>query len=416
MDIRIAQKKPHRLKRYLLLVSVGLVSIFAGYYLWYLGQADLGIDANTLVLDEVKRGKFTVSVQGSGVLVPDNIEWLSASVEGTLVKRAVKPGHPVKKGDLIVELGNPRLLQQLAEAQWELAALEAELAAASVTRESTLQQQKSTLLNAQLDYENSLLEFNARAELIKKGAVSQLDYNRTRLAVNQFKQRLQSHRDQLKKMQEALVAQNNAQDARLNQTRKRVEIIQQQVDDLQVKATMDSIVLELPLASGQRVMMGDNIAKLAQQDSLIAELQVPELQIRAVALGQRVIIDTRNNKIEGRVARVDPAVINGRVQVDVAFSDKLPDDARPDLSVDGEIKIAEIADTLYVNRPLFVQSQSDTLLFRLSADGKFFERVTVRLGQGSVNHIEIINGLAPGDNIIISDSTRFGSYAKLRVN
>ncbi|MCE3251594.1 MAG: HlyD family efflux transporter periplasmic adaptor subunit [Cellvibrio sp.] len=416
MDIRIAQKKPHRLKQYLLLVSVGLVSIFASYYLWYLGQADLGIDADTLVLDEVKRGKFTVSVQGSGVLVPDNIEWLSASVEGTLVKRAVKPGHPVKKGDLIVELGNPRLLQQLAEAQWELAALEAELAAASVTRESTLQQQKSTLLNAQLDYENSLLEFNARAELIKKGAVSQLDYNRTRLAVNQFKQRLQSHRDQLKKMQEALVAQNNAQDARLNQTRKRVEIIQQQVDDLQVKATMDSIVLELPLASGQRVMMGDNIAKLAQQDSLIAELHVPELQIRAVALGQRVIIDTRNNKIEGRVARVDPAVINGRVQVDVAFSDKLPDDARPDLSVDGEIKITEIADTLYVNRPLFVQSQSDTLLFRLSADGKFFERVTVRLGQGSVNHIEIINGLAPGDNIIISDSTRFGSYAKLRVN
>ena len=416
MDIRIAQKHTHLPKRYLLLVSVGLVSIFATYYLWYLGQADLGIDANTLVLDEVKRGKFTVSVQGSGVLVPDHIEWLSASVEGTLVKRAVKPGHPVKKGDLIVELGNPRLLQQLAEAQWELAALEAELAAASVTRESTLQQQKSTLLNAQLDYENSLLEFNARAELIKKGAVSQLDYNRTRLAVNQFKQRLQSHRDQLKKMREALVAQNNAQDARLNQTRKRVEIIQQQVDDLQVKATMDAIVLELPLASGQRVMMGDNIAKLAQQDSLIAELQVPELQIRAVALGQRVVIDTRNNKIEGWVARVDPAVINGRVQVDVAFSDKLPDDARPDLSVDGEIKITEIADTLYVNRPLFVQSQSDTLLFKLSEDGKFFERVTVRLGQGSVNHIEIINGLAPGDNIIISDSTRFGSYAKLRVN
>ena len=102
MDIRIAQKKPHRLKQYLLLVSVGLVSIFASYYLWYLGQADLGIDADTLVLDEVKRGKFTVSVQGSGVLVPDHIEWISASVEGTLVKRAVKPGHPVKKGDLIV--------------------------------------------------------------------------------------------------------------------------------------------------------------------------------------------------------------------------------------------------------------------------------------------------------------------------
>lgn len=416
MDISIERQKPRLLKRYLLLVLAALVSVCATYYLWYLGQADLSIDANTLVFDQVKRGKFTVSVRGSGVLVPDNIEWLSASVEGTLVKRAVKPGHPVKKGDLIVELSNPRLHQQLAEAQWELAAMEAELAAADVALESTLQQQTSNLLNAQLDYENSLLEFNARADLIKTGAVSRLDYDRTRLAMDQFKQRLQTHKEQLTKMEESLVAQRNAHKARLNQHKQRVAIIQQQVDDLRVEASMDSIVLELPLVSGQRVMMGDNIAKLAQQDSLIAELQIPELNIREVALGQRVIIDTRNNKIEGQVARVDPAVINGSVQVDVEFFEALPNDARPDLSVDGEIKITEITDTLYVARPLFSQSQSDTMLFKLSDDGHFFERVAVRLGQGSVNHIEIIEGLAPGDNIIISDPTRFESYNKLRIN
>jgi HlyD family secretion protein len=293
---------------------------------------------------------------------------------------------------------------------------EAELAAADVALESTLQQQKSNLLNAQLDYENSLLEFNARADLIKTGAVSRLDYDRTRLAMDQFKQRLQTHKEQLRKMEESLVARRNAHKARLNQHKQRVAIIQQQVNDLRVEASMDSIVLELPLVSGQRVMMGDNIAKLAQQDSLIAELQIPELNIREVALGQRVIIDTRNNKIEGQVARVDPAVINGSVQVDVEFFEALPNDARPDLSVDGEIKITEIIDTLYVARPLFSQSQSDTVLFKLSDGGHFFERVAVRLGQGSVNHIEIIDGLVPGDNIIISDPTRFESYNKLRIN
>src|SRR5688572_13489231 len=127
MDVSIERKKPRLRKRNFLLVLAALVIISATYYLWYLGQADMGVDANTLVFDEVKRGKFTVSVRGTGVLVPDNIEWLSASVEGTVVKRAVKPGHSVKKGDLIVELNNPRLNQQLAEAQWELAALEAEL-------------------------------------------------------------------------------------------------------------------------------------------------------------------------------------------------------------------------------------------------------------------------------------------------
>lgn len=416
MDVSIERKKPRLLKRNLLLVLAALVVISAAYYLWYLAQADMSVDANTLVFDQVKRGKFTVSVRGTGVLVPDNIEWLSASVEGTLVKRVVKPGHSVKKGDLIVELHNPRLLQQLAEAQWELTALEAELTAADVALASSLQQQKSNLLNAQLDFETSQLEFTARADLMKTGAVSRLDYNRTRLAMDQAQQRLQTHQQQLNKMEESLIAQRAAHNARLNQHKQSVAIIQQQVNDLRVAASMDSVVLELPLVSGQRVMMGDNIAKLAQQDSLIAELQIPELHIRAVALGQRVVIDTRNNKIEGHVARVDPAVINGTVQVDVIFDEALPDDARPDLSVDGEIKITEIADTLYVARPLFAQSQSETLLYKLSDDGHFFERVAVRLGQGSANQIEIIEGLLPGDNIIISDPTRFSSYEKLRIN
>lgn len=416
MDIKIEQKKPHLSKRLLLIVLAVLVSSFASYYLWYLAQADLTLDANTLVFDEVKRGKFTVSVRGSGLLVPDTIEWLSASVEGTVVKGAVKAGHRVKEGDLIVELNNPRLMQQLAEAQWELVALEAELAAADVVLASSLQQQKSNLLNAQLDYETSQLEFNARADLMKTGAVSRLDYNRTRLVMDQCQQRLQTHQQQLNKMAESLTAQRNAHKARLSQHRQRVAIIQQQVNDLRVVASMDSIVLELPLVSGQRVVMGDKLAKLAQQNSLIAELQIPELTIREVAPGQRVIIDTRNNKIEGQVARVDPAVINGNVQVDVVFNEKLPADARPDLSVEGEIKITEIADTLYVARPLFVQNESDTMLFKLTADGHFFERVAVRLGQGSANYIEIIEGLTAGDNIIVSDPTRFDSYNKVRIN
>jgi multidrug resistance efflux pump len=416
MDVSIERKKPHRLKRNLLIALAALLVANAAYFLWYLGQADISVDADTLVFDEVKRGKFTVSVRGAGVLVPDNVEWLSANVEGTLVKRAVKPGHSVKKGDLIVELSNPRLLQQLAEAQWELAAMEAELTAADVALASSLQQQKSNLLNAQLDVETSQLEFTARADLIKTGAVSRLDYNRTRLAMNQAQQRLQTHQQQLNQMEESFIAQRNAHKARLNQHKQRVAIIQQQVNDLRIEASMDSLVLELPLVSGQRVMMGDTIAKLAQQNSLIAELQIPELHIREVVAGQRVIIDTRNNKIEGQVARVDPAVINGNVQVDVQLNDPLPDDARADLSVDGEIKITEIADTLFVARPVFVQSQSDAVLFKLSADGNFFERVSVRLGQGSANHIEIIGGLMAGDSIIISDPTRFSSYDKLRIN
>src|SRR5690606_20555202 len=134
------------------------------------------------------------------------------------------------------------------------------------------------------------------------------------------------------------------------------------------------------------------------------------------AIGQRVIVDTRNNKIEGIVTRIDPAVINGNVQVDVAFSESLPDDARPDLSIDGEIRVAERADTLFVSRPLFAQSRSQAIFFKLTADGKFSERAAVSVGQGSTNHIEILDGLRAGDRIVTSDPTRFESYNKFRIN
>ena len=146
---------------------------------------------------------------------------------------------------------------------------------------------------------------------------------------------------------------------------KKLERAQQQVENLKIVASIDSVVQEVAVEPGQRISMGGNIAKLAQQDSLIAEINIPELEIRNVAIGQTVIIDTRNNKVTGRVSRIDPAVVNGNVQVDVEFISQLPLDARPDLAVEGEIKISEISDTLFVNRPLFAQSQSETAVYIL---------------------------------------------------
>lgn len=416
MDIARSKKKTPNIKRYVILVLLTLPIIFAVKYLWFLGQADFSIDKNTMVFGEVKRGNFTVSVRGTGLLVPDNVQWLSASVDGKVERLVVKAGNVVKQGDLIIELSNPQLVQQLSEARWELEAMEAETKAAKIAQESDLLAQETTVLNAKLDYESSALQFQAESTLLETGTVSKLTHEKTELETDQFQQRWIISQQQYRKMEQNLVAQNNARAARLSKTRKVLERIQQQVDDLQVKATINSVVLEVPLEPGQRTITGSNIAKLAQQDSLIAELQVPEIQIRDVAVGQKVIIDTRNNKMEGKVARVDPAVINGNVQVDVVFIGSLPDDARPDLSIDGEIIITEIADTLYVERPLFAQSRSRSVFYKLTEDGDFAEQVEVKVGYGSVNQIQVMEGLSVGDKVITSDPSRWESYQKIRLN
>lgn len=418
MDILRTKAKKSKIKKYLPWVLVLVITAVVINYLRFLGEADFTVDGNTIVYDQVKRGEFSVSVRGSGLLIPDNIAWLSANVEARVERVVVKAGTLVKKGDLIVELSNPKLEQLLEETQWELEARVAEAKADAVEKEAALLTQKAIMLDAKLNYESSKLRQEAHNELLQtsQGSISKIDYEQTLLATTQFKQRWKIQQEVFSTMEENLQVQKEARVARLNKMRKELERAQQQVNSLKIYATIDSVVQEVPVEPGQRISMGGNIARLAQQDSLIAELQVPELQIGNVAIGQRVIIDTRNNKVAGIVSRVDPAVVNGNVQVDVTFIDPLPLDARPDLAVDGEITITEITDTFFVNRPLFAQSQSYSSLYKLSEDGQFAERVKVKLGQGSVNQIQVIEGVAVGEKIIISDSSRWDSYQKIRIN
>lgn len=420
MQINVTENKPNKKKfnnkKILMILAAAIPVLFLINYVWVMGQADFSINRSSLTIGEVKRGNYTVSVRGTGLLVPDKIHWLAAMTDATVVRVVLKAGNIVKEGDLIVEMTNPQLIQQLAEEKWELEAMSSELEAARVDQETQLLEMKSNLLNLKLAYEHAVNEYKAHEELIQTNAVSKLDYQRSKVEMDQTLQRWESAKEEFQKSQENLKVQNIARSARLNKTKNSVERIQQQVDALMVIATMDGTIQEVPLDPGQRVRMGDNIAKLSQRDSLIAELQVPEIQIRDVAIGQHVTIDTRNSKIEGIVSRIDPAVINGNVQVDVAFTQELPDDARPDLSVDGEIKITEIEDALYVERPLFAQSRSQSSLYRLTDGGEFAERVEVQLGYGSVSEIQVLDGLQVGDRVVISDPTRFESYNKFRIN
>lgn len=418
MDIAVNKQKKTLFKKIWPIAIVVTIIAIAIKSSAFLLQADFVIDNDTLVYGEVKQGQFSISVRGAGLLVPDKIKWLAASVDGHVERVVVKPGKAVQKGELIIELSNPRLNQLQEESKWELEAMIAESKASQAEQKSGLLFQKARMLDAKLSYKSSQLRLDAQQELFnnKTGAVSKIDYEKTKLETQQFKQRWQIQEEVLRSMTDNIVVQDNARKSRINKMQKTLERAEQQVKDLMIYASLDSVVQDVAVEPGQRVNMGSNLAKLAQQDSLIAELQVAELLIGEVKLGQQVTIDTRNNKVNGVVSRVDPAVVNGNVQVDVTFTEQLPTDARPDLSVDGEIKITDIADTLYVSRPIFSQRQSNSTLYKLSSDGNIAQRTQVQLGKGSSNQIQVIEGLSVGDRIIISDSSSWQTYQKIRIN
>src|SRR5204863_8408322 len=172
---------------------------------------------------------------------------------------------------------------------------------------------------------------------------------------------------------------------------------------------------EVPVQVGQRVTPGANLARVAQPEMLKAELRVPETQAKDIQIGQPASIDTHNGVVAGTVMRVDPAVQNGTVTVDVKLTGELPKGARPDLSVDGTIDLERLDNVLFVGRPAFGQENSTISLFKLGPDGQGASRVPVKVGRASVNSIQVIEGLHEGDTVILSDMSRWDNTDRIRL-
>jgi HlyD family secretion protein len=211
-------------------------------------------------------------------------------------------------------------------------------------------------------------------------------------------------------------AQMSSQQAHVDQAKSAYERLVEQVDSLKVRSGYAGVLQQMLVEPGQRINVGANIASVARPDDLQAELQIPETQARDVQIGQKVSVDTRNGLVEGQVERIDPSVQGGTVQVDVELTGKLPRGARPDLSVDGTIEIERLTDVVYVGRPALGQPNTTISLFKLVEGGEYAVRVPVQLGATSVNSVEIMKGLEPGDRVILSDTSAWGDYERIRID
>jgi hypothetical protein len=175
------------------------------------------------------------------------------------------------------------------------------------------------------------------------------------------------------------------------------------------------VLQELPVEVGQWVASGATLGKVVQPGRLKAVLRIPETQAKDVVIGQPASVDTRNGIVRARVVRIDPAVQNGTVSVDLALEGPLPKGARPDLSVDGTIDIERLDNVMYIGRPAYGQAESTVGLFRLDPDGAEATRLNVRLGRSSASTIEVRQGLKPGDVVILSDMSAWDTAERVRL-
>jgi HlyD family secretion protein len=257
--------------------------------------------------------------------------------------------------------------------------------------------------------------------LTKLGLKSDLDTKLSVAKYQELKGRYALSKEQLDISDKSIQAQVDAQQVQIEKLQAALKLKKQQVEQLTIRSASDGTLTQLgvtgtPLEVGMRVAPGTILAKIAQPHKLKATLKINETQVKDVAIGQSASIDTRNGIIPGHVSRIDPAAVNGTVDVDVTLEGPIPPDARPDLSVDGTITLERLANVVYVGRPVIGQPGAKISLFKVDPDGKGAERVPVSLGRGSVNNIEVVDGLKVGDTVILSDMSSQDAYNRIRLN
>jgi HlyD family secretion protein len=410
----IARKKRRRQIAVGGVVALGVLLLSLG--LSRLKPAAPSVERSTVWIDEVKRGEMERQVRGLGSLVPEEIRWIAATTSGRVERRLVLPGTKVKADTVLLVLSNPELQMQALESASQARAAEAALAELRVRLESQHLTQEADAARINSEYRQAKLRADTDQQLADQGLVADLTRQLSKVAAEDLAQRDEIEKKRIAIAGEAIEAQLAVQAAQVEQSRALARLRQSQVDALQVRAGIDGVLQQVPVEVGQSVTPGTNLARISQPDKLKAVIRIAETQARDVQIGLPAMVDTRNGIVPGKVSRIDPAVENGTVTVDVALTGALPKGARPDLTVDGTIEIEKLENVLYVGRPAQGQPETTVGLFRLVPGSDEAQRVKVELGRASVSTIEVRSGLKQGDRVILSDTSAWDAHDRIRLN
>jgi HlyD family secretion protein len=380
-----------------------------------LKPAPPSVERSAVWVDTVRRGEMLRNVRGIGTLVPVDVRWIPAQSSARVEKIVLQSGVVVKPDSIILELSDLQLQLDALNAEYAYKAAQADLANLKVQLSNSLMGQMSTAADIESQYQQAKMQADVDKQLSEEGIQAALTAKKSAVGAEQLGIKEELVQEQLKIADDAAKAQIAAQEAHVEQQRVLYELKKRQLDALHVRAGLSGVLSAVSVEAGQQVTPGTNLVRVADPSHLKATVQIPETQAKDVAIGQKATIDTHNGIAEGHVTRVDAAVVNGTVAVDVSFDSALPAGARPDLSVDGTIEIERLPSVLYVGRPVQGQPNSKIGLFRVLNGGSEAIRVSVELGRTSVNSVEVRRGLEVGDQVILSDMSSWDAFDRIRL-
>jgi HlyD family secretion protein len=412
MDVPRTGAKPRTRRVVKVAAAVVALAVITVGVRWFANRAPK-VSRSELWTATVKRGALALEVRGTGTLVPTDFRWASSPIAARVERVLVQPGAQVTADTVLLELSNPEAELATLEADRDVAAAEAELARLAATLDGARLAQQSAVAGLDSDAAMAARRKQIDGTMAQKGVISELESAESADRAGQLASRRDFEKKRLTALERGNAAQLVAQKSQVERLRALAGYRRKQLEALHVRAAQAGVVQQVAVEAGQSVPAGAPLAKVIVPDKLQARIRIPEGDAAEVAIGLPASIDTRQGVVRGEVTRIDPAAQNGVVIVDIRFEEPLPKTARADLNVDGVIEIARAKDTLHVARPAIGEANATTTLFVVS--GGEARRVTVKLGRAALKEIEVASGLREGDEVVLSDMSKWDGIDRLRI-
>ncbi|MGB1198845.1 MAG: HlyD family secretion protein [Thalassotalea sp.] len=403
MDVKKVKPKQSKFKS--TPVIGGLAICLLAVLTWYvsINAGGVSVKRNDMLFGTVKQGDLQVEIEGYGALRSDKQLLITSLTSATVQEIVLKPGALVTAGSVIVQLANPELQQQVDSAEQELSQRKANLRQLKLNQQREILNESANFAEMEARYETAKVRLEAQSGLVKSGIVSALDYKDSVVQEAQLRKRLKIHKQRTAALELVNQEAINIQLEQIKQQQGQLDIAQNRLDRLTVKAGFNGVLQRLSVELGQSLAAGQEIALIGSVQELIALVRVPQSKAQQIIIGQEAIVDTRRDKIFGRVSRVDPVVVENTVEVEIALPDQLPASARPQLSVDAVIITDTLNNITYMERPVNAKGNSNVSLFRVDDSNSAAIRTPVKLGKEAGRYIEIISGGKANDTFIVSD-------------
>ncbi len=397
-----------------LVAAAGVASL--SFALSRLQPAIPTVEADSLWIDRVTRGPMVREVRGRGTLVSEAALWIPARTSGRVERLLVLPGAAVEADTVLIELSNPDLELAARQAAADVAVAVSDLAVLRVQLENDRLDREGNTAALRAEFMLAELQASTDERLAAEGLVASIQVQQSRILADELATRLALEQQRVAAEPTRARAKLEAQEVRLEQLEATRDLRLSQLAGLNVRAGRAGVIQQVLVQVGQQVEPGTDLARLARAGELKARLQITPAQARELTPGLPANVIVHRATVAARVSRIDPAVVDGTVTVDLELIGALPRGARPDLRVTGAVLLEQIEEALHVRRPPLAREDSRFEFYRLATDGQSASRVEVRLGRISSDSIEILSGLEENDRVILSDMARWNAHTRVRIH